>query len=497
MRLDRVSIALRARDPWEAVDLGAVMIRTWWRPIYATLLVLVVPIAVVSHLIMPSWPWAAVLLTWWLKPLYDRAVLHILARAVFGETPRVRETLSSLRQLLTQTALFKALTWRRFDTARAFNLSVYQLEGQRGATARSRERLLGRRTQGQTSGLFYACVLFELVIALSLSACVDLLTPAAMESEYGPRAFFRYLWNPDIPSWGVFVNNAFYLVAMCAIEPLYVGSGFALYLNRRTTLEAWDLELSFRAMAQRATGHAARGGGIAAALLIIGAGLMPHELHAASQPSKEIIREVLAAPEFQEYRQDKSWRPRTRGEPSSSPAWQRSIAQLLAELSRMLSELMRIGAYLLLAVGVYFLLRYLVRQLGTWKRERDVPGTGRITPDVLFGLDVRPEALPANLAQAAALVTLSDPRLALSLLYRGALATLIHRDRLALDDGDTEGDCLRRVERHSPSALAQYFGRLVNAWSQLAYGKHAPANGVIEALCEEWPRHFTSSEAGQ
>ena len=38
---------------------------------------------------------------------------------------------------------------------------------------------------------------------------------------------------------------------MAFIEPFYVGAGFGLYLNRRTQLEAWDLEIAFRRMRKR------------------------------------------------------------------------------------------------------------------------------------------------------------------------------------------------------------------------------------------------------
>jgi hypothetical protein len=35
------------------------------------------------------------------------------------------------------------------------------------------------------------------------------------------------------------------------IEPFYIAANFGLYINRRTQLEAWDIELSFRKMAAR------------------------------------------------------------------------------------------------------------------------------------------------------------------------------------------------------------------------------------------------------
>ena len=102
-----------------------------------------------------------------------------------------------------------------------------------------------------------------------------------------------------------------------------------------------------------------------------------------------------------------------------------------------------------------------------------------------------PEALPENLAQVAAAAAESDPRLALSLLYRGALATLIHRDRVDFAAGDTEDDCVRRIDRISPASLGAYFRRLVGAWSEAAYGQRIAAAPSIRVLCDEWQVHFS------
>ncbi|HEX6689857.1 MAG TPA: hypothetical protein VF110_01765, partial [Burkholderiales bacterium] len=81
-----MSVALRRRTPWEAIDLGLSMLQQWWRATYAPHLVVGALIAAFS-LALAWWlerPWVAILLIWWLKPLYDRVVLHVLSRAVFG-----------------------------------------------------------------------------------------------------------------------------------------------------------------------------------------------------------------------------------------------------------------------------------------------------------------------------------------------------------------------------------------------------------------------------
>ena len=110
-------------------------------------------------------------------------------------------------------------------------------------------------------------------------------------------------------------------------------------------------------------------------------------------------------------------------------------------------------------------------------------------------MDVRPEALPANLAQLAAEAAPIDPRLALSLLYRGALVTLIHRDRMPIAHGDTEADCVRRVQATRAQETAAYFARLVAAWSQTAYGHRPPESAAVAELCAQWPQHFRAEAA--
>ena len=37
-----------------------------------------------------------------------------------------------------------------------------------------------------------------------------------------------------------------YATAVLFVEPFYVAAGFAMYLNRRAELEAWDIEQKFR-----------------------------------------------------------------------------------------------------------------------------------------------------------------------------------------------------------------------------------------------------------
>ncbi len=487
-------MALRPRNPWEGADLGVVMLRAWWRPVYSAMVIAVLPVALVAHLLIEQ-PLIALVVVWWFKPLYDRVVLHVMARALFGVAPSLRATLADIPSLVRATGLAGALSLRRLEIARSFNLPVRQLERQAGAGAAARERLLGRRAGAQTSALMYCCIAFETIAVVSLAALANLLRPASMDADAGMSVIVAILFGAgDAGSWH-WLNNVAFIAAYCAVEPLYVGCGFALYLNRRTALEAWDLELRFRRLSDKARARAAPALVLLAAVVAGTSSFFCAETAQAAQSSRELIEEVLAAPEFQQYRTQKVWRPRERAErqPRRSPAL--DLASWFSSLATAAAQILRVLAYAALAYGLVIVLRFLLERLreGAW---RTAPAARAAqAPEMIFGLDVRPEALPPDLAQLAAAAAASDPRLALSLLYRGALVTLIHRDRMRIEHGDTEADCVRRVEATHAHERSEYFARLVTAWTRTAYGHRPPQSSHVIELCTQWPRHFSADAA--
>src|SRR6266566_4277444 len=174
MQLDKLAVALRPRSGWEAVDLGVRMGQAWaralwgaWLPLY---LALTSAIAVGVGYALESPAWAA-LVIWWLKPLYDRLALHVLAHAVFGELPDWYATLRALPRLLWRTGLLPALAlrplaWLRLNVMRSFVLPVTQLEGLSGKPARERRRLLARQAGGTASWLTFVMSNFEMILLL-------------------------------------------------------------------------------------------------------------------------------------------------------------------------------------------------------------------------------------------------------------------------------------------------------------------------------------------
>lgn len=500
MQLDRIAVALRPRNEWEALDLGFRMAREWWRPIWGVWLAVYLPVAAILLLAFENKLYAWLVL-WWLKPLFDRAVLHAASRAVFGDECGVVATLKAAREWL-RPGLIGALTFGRIDTARSFTIPVSTLEKQTGPAARKRRAALGARARGKAVWLTLVCLHVEAIAMISSIAIVGMLEPSAgmmPRDDYGNdfMAAFR-----DMFTWQA-TDVLYYMFAVCLVEPFYVTAGFALYLNRRTLLEGWDIEVQLRRIEERLRG-AAKAAALLLVVLLGGFAVWTsapapasaqqqdpaQQAHEQKSPQRE-IKAVLAHPDFGSSREVKSWRyvgETSEDKPEKprriSDAW-RNLILLISDFSQ---ALLWVAALLAILLILYALRRFVP--------EPRLRKAAYRPPDALFGLDVAPESLPDDVASAAAAAARAGrAREALSLLYRGALSALVHRHEVALQAGDTEGDCLRAASRSLPRPGADYFGRLVAAWQAAAYaGKLPPLDG-IEGLCNDWTLHFTQPAA--
>lgn len=245
MQLDRIQVVIRPRSSWESIDLGFSMVRHWWKPLYKIwFLFLLLILIITSPLLYWVEPFWVGYLLWWLKPLYDRIILYFFSHALFGEQPSFWQSLSSLRKT---GLLMGLLTWRRFDLARSFNLPVWQLEGSRGKIASKRLKLLQRHNYDYDKAIWLTiiCIHFEWLLMFSLFGLLYMFIPANYNVD-----FFQFIFLNE-SYWLENLNLIAYLFVIAIIEPLYVAAGFALYLNRRTHLEAWDIELAFRRIAEK------------------------------------------------------------------------------------------------------------------------------------------------------------------------------------------------------------------------------------------------------
>ena len=514
MRIEGMSVALRQRTPWEAMDLGMALARRHAAAAWQPWLALSVPVLLLANALAWSLDrlWLAPLLMWWCKPVFERATLYVLSRAVFGEAPGWRQALAA-PEVWRLRSLLPWLSWRRLHPSRVLLQPVDLLEDLAGERRRLRTGVLQRAVGGQAWGLLLAGLAFELVLVASAWALVLLLfVPLPLLDEQT-----RVMWSLFVaapPAWAQLLGNAALWAASSAIGPLVVGAGFGLYLNRRTQLEAWDVELVFRRLAARVRTAAWAPALLACALLVAAFGAEPAWADDGKRalPAKAVVAQPLDARRFVG---EGEWRApdgdfaravdRAYADPMLSPtqqvrrwkykypfnprdATQPEVPGWVKLLSRLVGAVAEYGLWILLAVALGLLLWRLPRWL-PWVRER-MPE--RAPPSPIHAQPL-PEvaALPPDVAASAeALWQAGQQREALALLYRASVEVVAGRLGAPFPPGATEADCLRRARQLPDAGASGEFARVVRAWQAAAYAWRFPDAQGFADLLAGWRRQF-------
>ncbi len=510
MDLSRLAIETRPRNPWEAADLGLLMARRWWWPLLSIWLFVAVPVWLLFLLLPTDWLWWQALIFWWLKPLYERPMLHYLSRAVFGEKVSVKDCVGQFFKL-AWVQLFLSLTWRRLSPSRSMDVAVIQLEGLSGARRSQRLAVLHRMGSGPATWLTIVGIHLEAFIAFALIGAIWAFIPAEVDIDIQADVLFEYEWQVHL------LINFISLIGTALIAPFYVASGFAIYLNRRIHLEAWDLEIEFRKMVQKREqaprspplkpSHLASV--IVLFALCVATFSPPGELHAQSQAndaasvsglydldhesSKSLIEEIKAGDEFHNVE--------TYDEPDFSAFFNSDDNNDkkksdfdwngFGAIVKFFALLAAYGEYLLwfavLIIVVILILRY-----REWlsKYFVDTPTEdARKIPDTMFGMDVRKESLPDDLGLSAlALWEKGERRAAISLLYRGCLAEIIHLG-IVLEESYTEQECVAAVSAAGArmnDGMMDYFCAVTQLWRKMAYGHMEPNAVAANKYFQNW-----------
>jgi hypothetical protein len=472
MNLEQVSAVLRPRRGFEAADLGLALLRRWFGAVLAAWAVAVLPVCVLVMFLLDLELWAALLLLWWLTPLFERVPLYVLSRALFGDVPTLQSTLAELPRIYGRQ-WWLALSWHRLTSARAMLQPIVLLENASGWTRAKRESTL--LNEGRSTAILLAFVHLFLVWALALQIVVTVwfFTPSELRPD--PSVLFEPGEQPFDPMWLETALRAAWIAAYSLAAPMNAATGFALYINRRMQLEGWDIEIVFRRLAQRAR-SLVRG---AATVLIVALACAPlaSAQEVAADPG-EVARRILATPEFETME--------TRSELHLRFALD-SSREGAADLA-FLAVILQVLGWVLLLVLLVAVVVTLLRAIGWIQWKKPAEERAQAPPTHLFGLDLRPESLPDDIgAEALALWRRGEAVGALGLLYRAAISRLIERG-LELDKSDTESDCLRRVRALPDVGRSAYFGAVTRAWLLCAYSPLRPADGEVEALCTGWMR---------
>ena len=502
MNVDRLDVQLVAREPAEAQDLGLQLLRRNARATFGAVFLVIGPVWALALLVGSASTAWGLFAIWWVKPLMDRVAIHVLSRAVFGQAPTILQTVSALPSMIDRH-LVALLTWRRLDFRRSLWFPTACLEGLRGKELKERYGAVkyGRVAREATVSTV-VFLLLEMALALAgLVLCIWMLPEG---------------WFPD--SWSMFIGDApetfgyqwlslvSWFPGLLICEVAYTAAGFGMYVSRRTELEGWNVELAFQRLGARLTAAARRGVAILAPLLVAslallgtadarevqgGAGGAPVPVagDASEQLTEpgEIARDVLTHPDFDTTEEQTTWVPRF--DPEGDGLGDSSTALLVAQILKALG-------WVAVAVILIGLTVHIARRMETGRVSLAAKRAPR--PVEAFGLDLREESLPADIAaEAQALARQGAIVACLSLLYRGALQRLVESEELDIFPGDTEHDCMRRVsdaarvgKSGTVAERADYFGALTGRWLTAAWGASPPGAEDALALCEGWALHF-------
>ena len=239
MQVDVLAVRLRPRTSTEAIDLGVRLCQNHAGSVYRCSLAAALPVIVLAAVSMEIGPTFAAMVIWWMKPWFDRTILFVLSRAAFGVDTTVGDLWRSQWRVLWRPMLF-LLTVRRFSPWRSLTEPVYLLEDGPAFGSGGRIRQIRSRVAGSAFMMTQGFLSVELSIWAAVFSMVMWFAPAGVTVDIG--ALFR----EEVPMFLTAANFAAYATAVLFVEPFFVAAGFAMYLNRRAELEAWDIEQELR-----------------------------------------------------------------------------------------------------------------------------------------------------------------------------------------------------------------------------------------------------------
>ena len=248
MDITKINIEIRPRSAWEAIDLGFALTRKSWKQLYLVMIIYSLPFSLLFSVIFYKEIWVAFIILWALKPFYGKAILHIISRGIFSEKVSYKELLKRMPGFFFKKCIWHYLIFR-ISSARGFNLPVWELEGLSGKKRMRRSSILKRARLHKSRRLATAFHVLEFVIAST--ALYLMYKIGGFFLDYSRWYTFKYEYEHLIDM----AFFASYYIAVVMIEPFFICATFAAYLNSRTELEGWDIELAFKRMADRIKKH--------------------------------------------------------------------------------------------------------------------------------------------------------------------------------------------------------------------------------------------------
>ena len=535
MELEKVSAKIRPRRGWEAIDLGVSLVQKHFVVLYKIWFGISLPTYLLISIMFWQPTFWIVITFWWLLPILERPLLHFLSRELFGESLSVKQCIKNFNKL-AKIQWFASLSWRRLSFTRSFDLALIQLEGLNGRARTNRIRVIHSGDSGSAMWLTVIFFLISIILFVSILMFIYLIVPEVYLENFN---FWNWITLSGDTEGVIYLYNFLAYICLSAIAPFYIACGFTLYLNQRTHLEAWDIELAFKRLALRLSEYPSNmktrlASWLGVGMLILTASIidlpdvkaeseielssstedllkekietsidknlsdkLSQKLSASNEilelseitheSAKRLIDEIKSGESFHQMKTVETSRYRNSGndnsleiEPSSgiSPGW-----LMFANLFAMVVEFaLWIFVFVLI---VFLVLKYkhlLVGRIGQKQKHHK-------RPKKLFGLDLDSEKLPDDpWAISKNLIEQKKYREALSLLYRASLIWYVDNSQAVIKEGYTELECFRQIASQVSIGSREYFLLLTNAWRQLAYAHKMPEKDLLIQLCDNWPK---------
>ena len=465
------------RSSWEAVDSGILL---WRENFFLFLPFFAVPFwicAFALRLLPGNLQYLSWLILWFLKPLFDRPILHIISIQFFESGAGMKRLSLGLGKSLIR-GLPGDLLWRRFSPLRSAMMPVRVLE----PGGKERQRVAERKKILKMGGLNFGSFLVfwgaALEIALLCGEVLFFVIMAELIRSGSAYSFWSFFREAEIFIFAAWCFN--YML----VETLYVCMGFSLYINSRTQVEGWDIEIMFRSLAEKLKNKKMVSVLIVIVLCLTAGLLMPQKTFAGDLEQAgtgdiplEMLRSVLDSPDFGGERD--SWGIRLKN-PVQPEIPDFNFNPALEKLRKILAfslRLILIAAIAGLAVFLFFYIR-------KYGQNRIAVTNNTVMGSLPAGIDENPEAL---LVKAESFFKQGQKRLAWGYCTAAAVKSWSLYRGLVFPPNATENDCVELVSA-AKTDEAQTFGELIKHWVNFAYAGRLPPEGSFEravAFCKD------------
>lgn len=533
MQLSKFQSVAKARNGWAAIDLGCVLARAWYFQLWLAWVVPAGILLLICSFIFKDTPIIAGLIVWWFKPVLERPLLFIVSQRIFAENITYAKIVRSY-WAVNKTDWYWWLSLRRLLPTRAYLMPVTVLEGLKGKTRAPRVSLLSRRLSGPASWLWITGAHIEMFIFSAILACLAILTPAGISIELEALVFEHRTLTGHL-------NNLVWFFAASVVAPVYVCSGFALYLQRRIDLEGWDIEIQFRQLAERLKRrHENKLHSLAAVLItsslligsfhstpviaqdqpfsidpenIVSVEIIEDEQAASEQDTsdtaeirseiKKQVHEILSQPPFlnEKIENQLGFKEKSEDGESGIPDWLINFIEWLegkGDFFQGVGEFLRFLAssleFILWGAVILLVLFVLWRSRAWWSKLVFQPSSSadseaEAAPKVLFGIAIQDEPLPEELVKEVQKLWQDGlSREAFALLIRGVILYCVDKG-CRFKDGFTEYECSQVVLRDLGADIGAEFLEIISHWQQLAYAHRICGDDQFYSLCaivERW-----------